>query len=464
MLPLRLTLGARWGAHLRKLSVAAASAGTGFLLLSTLGHALGNPGTPGASALRLAWCAAPLAATVQFAVAVARADAGDRRRTGASALGSRPDGPAAISATATAVSCVLGSLSALALFVHLSGDTPGVYLDDPAPGGITGGQALPMPAALTLLALVPLISTVAVALSPRATASLPRRADGGDRGGPGGHRRHGRFGAYGLASRETFGAYGRFGARRPAPGSRVGASTAEPPAPEGRSAPATRSADATSASSESAPPVSVSDRGQDLDRGAVDRPPGSLPWGAALVAAGIAVESQGGAASGVPDTPAAGVLAGWALTAVGLALAGPGLTHLCGRLLSAGRPGAMRLLAGRGLTEEAARIGRPLGVVCAVASAGFAAAAWYGADGPRFGPLSTLGASLVAGCAMASLLTAAVEAKHARAGSTEALLRLGAPPGVLRGSVALRAAALAAVFGPLTLVVADLAAGPLAGR
>jgi hypothetical protein len=58
-------------------------------------------------------------------------------------------------------------------------------------------------------------------------------------------------------------------------------------------------------------------------------------------------------------------------------------------------------------------------------------------------------------------LTAAVEAKHARADTTAALLRLGAPTTVLRGAALLRAGALLAVFVPLTWVVAELAALPL---
>ncbi|UXI81097.1 hypothetical protein N6Q81_25230, partial [Streptomyces vinaceusdrappus] len=160
--------------------------------------------------------------------------------------------------------------------------------------------------------------------------------------------------------------------------------------------------------------------------------------------------------------PSAGVLLGWALATLGLALAGPGLTHLCGRLLQAVRPGALRLLAGRVLMEESHRVGRPLGVVCAVASAAYAAAALHDADATDFGPLSVIGAVVVAGCTVATLLTAAVEAKHARTDTTDALLRLGAPPTTLRAAAALRAGALLAVFGPLTLVVAQLASLPLA--
>ena len=79
----------------------------------------------------------------------------------------------------------------------------------------------------------------------------------------------------------------------------------------------------------------------------------------------------------------AGVLAGWSLTALGLALAGPGMTHLCGLLLQSARPGAIRLLAGRTLMTEARRIGRPLGVLCAVVSGMFAATALYGPGDER---------------------------------------------------------------------------------
>ncbi|MGK5692235.1 hypothetical protein ACSNOJ_04855, partial [Streptomyces sp. URMC 128] len=153
-----------------------------------------------------------------------------------------------------------------------------------------------------------------------------------------------------------------------------------------------------------------------------------------------------------------GVLVGWALAAVGLALAGPGLTHLCGRLLQSARPGALRLLAGRILMAEAVRIGRPLGVVCAVLAAAYAMALLHAPDGLSLGPLTTLGVLLVTGCSVGTLLTAAVEARQARADTTAALLRLGAPATMLRGAAALRAGALFALFGPLTLTVAELAA------
>jgi hypothetical protein len=198
--------------------------------------------------------------------------------------------------------------------------------------------------------------------------------------------------------------------------------------------------------------------------------PAGLPWGVALTAAGLAVEayaSRGTAGSAFPlpgrfDATPVAVLIGWTLTAAGLAMAGPGLAYQCGRALQSVRPGVVRLLAGRVLMNEARRIGRPLGVVCAVLSAVIAASTLYGGDERPYGPLTALGAVLVLGCTTATLLTSALETKHARAHTVEALLRMGAPAATLRRAAALRAGALLALFAPLTWVIAQLAALPLA--
>ncbi|MBC7269249.1 MAG: hypothetical protein H5T76_11065, partial [Streptomyces sp.] len=119
MLALRLTRGAQPAVQLRRLLVAAASAGTGFLLLCALGHALGHPQDTTASLLRLAWCVPPLAATVHFAVAVARTDPGTSPRPGLSAVGLGPARLMLVSATTTALATTLGSALALLLFLHL---------------------------------------------------------------------------------------------------------------------------------------------------------------------------------------------------------------------------------------------------------------------------------------------------------------------------------------------------------
>ncbi|MFI6083601.1 hypothetical protein ACIBBB_21915 [Streptomyces sp. NPDC051217] len=385
MLALRLARGSHPLVLLRRLLVAAASAGVGFLLLCTLGWAMNHPA---GSVLRLLWCVLPLAATVQFAVAVARTDPSTRPRPGLSAVGLGPAQLTALAAASTTLSCTLGSVVALLFFLHLRGDLTGLPFDGAASDLLGAGQPLPLAAALTLLAVVPVLASLATGLALR-----PRKSRPFDDADP----------------------------ERPA---------TPKPAPSG------------------------------------------LPWGVALTAAGLAVEtyaSRGGSGAPLPlpgrfEGSPAGVLAGWSLTALGLALAGPGIAHLCGRLLQMLRPGATRLLAGRVLMDEAVRIGRPLGVVCAVVSGGFAAAALYGPGDPRpFGPLTGLGATLIVGCTVATLLMAVLEARHARTETTAALGRVGAPMGLLRTAAALRAGALLAVFGPLTWLIAALAAVPLTG-
>ncbi|MGV9276589.1 hypothetical protein [Streptomyces griseosporeus] len=480
MLALRLTRSARPAVQLRRLLVATASAGTGFLFLCVLGYAIGHPGaSAGSLLLRLAWCAVPLAATVYFALAVARTDPATRPRPGLSAIGLGPARLMAVSAVTTALSTVLGSMLALLVFLHLRGDLTGMPFDGAASAFLAADASLPLPAALTLLAVVPVTASAAVAVALR--PKDPHR--------PARPRAYGRFGAYGrTAARETFGAYGRFGARWSRPGrttapatatasvgtARESAQDAGQPPQDGTALTAgpTPRTEVPSAPAPPAPaPESTTHPAAPPADGTSEPPPNptaALPWGITTLAAGLAVEAYatrgttpttlhlpGGMGSG----PAA-VLVGWVLTAIGLALAGPGLTHLCGRLLQAARPGALRLLAGRVLMAEATRIGRPLGIVCAVASAAYALPTLR-PDGD-LGPLTTLGGLLVAGCTVATLLTAAVEARQLRADTTAALLRLGAPAGMLRSAAALRAAALLAVFGPLTLVVAELAALPLA--
>ncbi|MDK1344215.1 hypothetical protein QNO09_13055 [Streptomyces sp. 378] len=537
MLALRLTRGAHPAVQLRRLLVAAASAGTGFLLLCALGYALGHPGAPGSALLRLAWCTAPLAATVYFALAVARTDPGTEPRPGLAAIGLGPVRMMAVSATTTALSCTLGSMVALLVFLHLRGDLKGMPFDGAAAEWLAADQPLPLPAALTLLALVPVGASVAVALALRPREAAPARS------GPA--RMYGRFGAYRRTSnRETFGAYGRFGRQlaRPETGGTAGSApksgppaartsgsvaaavagsggsvsaVADPPRPPAAhpgageaavevTAPGTphpaapEPTGAKSAAAESAQGLSPRAAAPDAAGAispagalarhtgptagapdALDGPapeaalpdstaaPSGLPWGITVLAAGLAVETYTSRTAPTPPDlsfsgASPGVMAGWALAAVGLALAGPGLTHLCGRLLQSARPGALRLLAGRILMAESVRIGRPLGVVCAVASATWAMALLHAPHGLSLGPLTTLGVLLVAGCTVATLLTAAVEARQARAGTTAALLRLGAPATMLRSAAALRTGALFALFGPLSLTVAELAALPLA--
>ncbi|MDT0568308.1 hypothetical protein RM704_12635 [Streptomyces sp. DSM 3412] len=428
MLALRLARRAHPVVQLRRLLVAAATGGTGFLLLCALGHALAHPHAPAGSVLRLAWCVAPAAATVYFAVTVARTDPGTRPRPGLSAIGLGPGRLMAISAVTTALSTVLGSLLALFFFLHLRGDLTGMPFDGAAADALAAGRPLPLPAALTLLALVPAVAsaTTALVLRPKDTGARPT--------GP----------------RTRFMAYDTFA---------IGRRTAPP-------AGATRYEE--EADEEGA---TASEAGRTPPEPPAPRPaPGGLPWGIAVLAVGLALESYADQSAdgsgltlpgGFADSPA-GVLGGWLLTALGLIVTGPGLTHLTGRLLQSVRPGALRLLAGRVLQEEARRIGRPLGVVCAVASGAYAMVTLSSGVRPTVGPLTLLGALVVAGCAVLTLATAVVEARRAHADTTAALVRLGAPRALPRQAALLRAAALLAVFGPLTWTIAQLAALPLA--
>lgn len=415
MLALRLTRAARPAVQLRRLLVAAASAGTGFLLLGSLGYAMGHPQTPGAAALRLAWCVVPLAATVYLALAVARTDPGTRPRPGLSAVGLGPGRLMAVSALTTLLACTLGSLVALLFFLHLRGDLSGLPIDGKGAQFLAADRPLPVPAALTLLALLPLAASGAVALSLRPRD--PRRPA-----------------ARGTAS---------FGARWHAILHRT-------EAPASAEAPVDAGAEGWSDVLTVAPPPREA--------------PAGFPWGVAALAAGLAVQAYANRAApaSVLALPVEGaaVLGGWLLTALGLVLAAPGLTYLCGKVLQSAQPGALRLLAGRVLMSEATRIGRPLGVVCAVTSAALATTAMYDQPAAAFGPLSTVATLVIGGCTLATLLTAAIETRQSRADTTAALLRLGAPATMLRGSAALRAAALIALFVPLTLLIAYLSALP----
>ncbi|WP_339131885.1 hypothetical protein WJM95_24145 [Streptomyces sp. f51] len=553
MLALRLARGGSPLVQLRRLLVAAASAGTGFLLLCTLGYAMSRPDASAAGALRLAWCVVPLAATVYFAVAVARTDPATRPRSGLSALGLGPGRLMAISAATTALSTFLGSLLALLLFLHLRGDLTGVPFGGTAADFLASGQSLPLPAALTLLALVPAAASgaAAVALRPRGrgparaawsygrTWMSSRQSPVASPQGPGtrgGGRPADGAGATspagpvaattpGTAAGPTVTALGDGlhagssdgeGSDAPAPGSladgaggprfddfhwtaaayasgEIPGTDAEDRSPAAglRAEPAAPGAherlssyervdtpyeDTEAAYEDAGVPGARPERRRAAEAGSLSFPaplsyPNGLPWGAAAVAAGLAVETYASRSGPAPALALpggfaggpAGVLLGWVLTAVGLALAGPAITYLCGWLLQAVRPGALRLLAGRVLQAEAKRIGQPLGVVCAVASGAFAVTTLYTGARPAFGPLTTLGALLVAGCTLLTLATAAVEAKQARADTTAALLRLGAPASLLRGAAALRAGALFVAFAPLTWTVAELAAIPLIG-
>ncbi|MEV0600717.1 hypothetical protein AB0I82_15670 [Streptomyces sp. NPDC050315] len=388
MLALRLARGARPAVQLRRLLVVAAAAGTAFLLLATLGHAVDAPRAEAArSALRLAWCLVPLAATAQLAVAVARTDPAARLREGMSAAGLGPVRLTLTAAASTVLASALGSVLGLLAFLRLRGGLGGTPM---GPAELLGRGPLPYAAVGVLLAAVPVVPAVATGWALR----------------------------------------------------------------PGRNAPAEPCADA--------PPRTAT------------ATPAGLPWGIALTAAGLALEVYAAGHTGpgarllpLPGrlvTGEAGVLVGWLLSAAGLVLAAPGLVHASGRVVGAGRAGAARLLAGRVLQEESRRVGRPLGILMAAASGGYAAYTLYGHGAPgSLGPLSALGGGLVLACTALSVLTAVTESRAARTATTDALRRLGTPAALLHRAAALRACVLVVVLTAVTGGVAHLAAGPLVG-
>ncbi|QTA35107.1 hypothetical protein JHY03_53130 [Streptomyces sp. CA-256286] len=179
MLALRLARGTHPLVLVRRLLVAAASAGVGFLLLCALGYAAAHPASAG-SVLRLLWCFVPLAATVQFAVAVARTDPSTRPRPGLSSVGLGPVRLSVLAAVSTAVSTTLGSMVALLFFLHLRGDLTGMPFDGGAAEFLGAGTPLPLAAALMLLALVPILSATASALALRSRPDAPRDTFGSE--------------------------------------------------------------------------------------------------------------------------------------------------------------------------------------------------------------------------------------------------------------------------------------------
>ncbi|MEU6311640.1 hypothetical protein [Streptomyces sp. NPDC047014] len=173
MLALRLARGSRPVVQARRLLVAAASAGTGFLLLWVLASAVDRPA---GSFPRLLWALIPVAVTVHLAVTVARADPATRPREGLDAAGLGPVRLGMAAAISTAVACALGSAVALAVFLHLRGDLSGLPFDGAGARLLHGDQPLPLAAALTLLALVPLAASAATVLALRPHRALSPQA------------------------------------------------------------------------------------------------------------------------------------------------------------------------------------------------------------------------------------------------------------------------------------------------
>ncbi|MBB5936023.1 hypothetical protein FHS42_003092 [Streptomyces zagrosensis] len=473
MLSLRLALGAGPATQVRRSLVAAAAAGAGFLLLCALGYALAHPYEKSACLARLLWCVAPLAATVQLAVAVNRTESVFCPAPGLSAAGCGSFGRAVLAAASTALVCGVGSALALLAFLFLRGSVLGSPLNAPTLDALAVGHRLPVGAVLTLLAVVPTSAAMAIALSQRTPTAAGRCHTRPLQGEPQ------------PPSEDAPG---------PVPIAPIAlyASQGSSPIPAGTAPPhsAIRATTAGSGAAVSSPPPTTAPLAEPT---VVPRSPSTyvapramppvattetsrLVWGTALLLAGLALTAYASRdAADIHDLipvpghltgAAAAVSAAWLLAALGLVLVGPALIRGCGSLLAMGRPGAVRLLAGRALQEEAGRLGRPLGALCAVASTTYVAVRLCNAV-PNLtverllGPLTGLGVALVMGCITATALITALETTNARADSTNALLCLGAPRSLRRQADTLRGATVFTALAVLTWIVAELVTMPL---
>ncbi|RKT15702.1 hypothetical protein BX285_0019 [Streptomyces sp. 1114.5] len=177
----------------------------------------------------------------------------------------------------------------------------------------------------------------------------------------------------------------------------------------------------------------------------------ALPIGVSVIGAALELIAlrPGAPADGRPihlpaglGTTSTAALGGWAAGALGLALLTGPLLAWAGRLLALGRPTPLRLLAGRGLTAQAPRLGAPLAVLTlAVALVLTTIRYWIGTPGSA-DALPAVEACLVLGCAAAAVIARLAEVRTDRRDVTEVLLRLGTSPRLLFGAVALRTLAV----------------------
>ncbi|MFG2697912.1 hypothetical protein [Kitasatospora sp. NPDC048407] len=161
---------------------------------------------------------------------------------------------------------------------------------------------------------------------------------------------------------------------------------------------------------------------------------------------------------GLPATSPA-LLAGWTLAALALALWTGPLLALAGRLMVIRRPAPLRLLAGRALTAQAPRLGTPLAVLTAIAALLLVAGREWARADADVPTLTLVEGLLILACAVAALAARLLELRADRRTTLATLDRLGTPPGLLTGTLALRALAAGTVLlvtGGLTLALCPL--------
>ncbi|MEV4556394.1 hypothetical protein AB0K51_05270 [Kitasatospora sp. NPDC049285] len=161
---------------------------------------------------------------------------------------------------------------------------------------------------------------------------------------------------------------------------------------------------------------------------------------------------------GLPATSPA-LLIGWTVTATAVALWTGPLLLVAGRLLALGRPAPLRLLAGRGLAAQSRRLGAPVAVLTAIVVLLLVAARNWADHDTAVPALTLVEGILVLACAIAALAARLHELRAARRPTADALDRLGTPPSLLTGAVALRTLTVGTVLlitGGLTAVLCPL--------
>ncbi|MFG2847771.1 hypothetical protein ACGF12_32050 [Kitasatospora sp. NPDC048296] len=141
-------------------------------------------------------------------------------------------------------------------------------------------------------------------------------------------------------------------------------------------------------------------------------------------------------------TTSTAALGGWSASALGLTLLTGPLLAWTGRLLALGRPTPLRLLAGRGLTAQARRLGPPLAVLTLVVALVLTTIRYWIGTPESADALPAVEACLVLGCAAAAVVSRLAEVRTDRREVTDALLRLGTSPRLLFGAVLLRTLAV----------------------
>ncbi|MGK4583205.1 hypothetical protein [Kitasatospora sp. HPMI-4] len=196
----------------------------------------------------------------------------------------------------------------------------------------------------------------------------------------------------------------------------------------------------------------------------------ALPVGGLLI--GLALElyglrpgaDQDGRPVGLPaglGATSAAALIGWAFAALGLALLTGPLLAWGGRLMVIGRPTPLRLLAGRGLTAEAHRLGAPLAVLALSLAAGLTAVRYWAHRPGTVHVVPAVETTLIVCCTVAAVLIRAAQIRNSRRNVAAVLVQLGAAPRLLFGAALLRTAAAGTVLLVTGGLTAALAAGVL---